>query len=320
MGKDSKEAALARLIKVDLRKMWKNEQRDFTPWLAEAENLDLLGAEIGVPISFIEREAGVGRYKVDILAEEQGTERKIIIENCLGETDHDHLGKIITYASGYDAEYVIWIVKDAKEEHQKAMDWINEHTSEEINFFLIKIELWQIDDSKPAPKFDVLVKPNEWSKVMKSRTTDGNLTDTKLQQLSFWTGFRKYYSDREPHARLQMAHPQHWYDMSIGSSDAHLSFTALAQRHTVSCELYISENKELFEFLQNKKAEVEQKIGSKLEWIDAPVASRIKATKDMSSSVFREEVLEEEYQWLFETSKRFKKVFSGYLSSFKKVQ
>ena len=105
---------LGKLKKVDLRTVWENEPRNFTKWLSKEENLNLLGEEIGIDISFIKTEANVGRYNVDILAEEENTGRKIIIENQLEITNHDHLGKIITYASGYDAEIIIWIVKDVR--------------------------------------------------------------------------------------------------------------------------------------------------------------------------------------------------------------
>ena len=116
--------------------MWKNESSDFTAWLSRKENLDLLGEEIGIDISLIKTEVNVGRYNVDILAEEENTGRKIIIENQLENTNHDHVGKIITYAAGYDAEIIIWIVKDARDEHKQAIDWLNRHTDQNVNFFI----------------------------------------------------------------------------------------------------------------------------------------------------------------------------------------
>jgi len=155
---------LAKLQKIDLRDVWGIEP-DFTNWLAQKENLDLLGEEIGVDIKPIKTEANVGQFKVDILAEEESSGRKIIIENQLEDTNHDHLGKIITYASGYDAEIIIWVVRDVREEHQRAVEWLNEHTDEKTGYFLIKIELWQIGGSNPAPKFDVLVSPESCAEV-----------------------------------------------------------------------------------------------------------------------------------------------------------
>lgn len=123
---------------------------------------------MGTVIKLIRTEANVGRFNVDILAEEEGSGRKIIIENQLESTDHDHLGKIITYASGYDAEIIVWVVKDAREEHKSAIDWLNEHTDEKIGFFLVQIQAWKIGNSAPAPKFNIVASPNEWAKTTKS--------------------------------------------------------------------------------------------------------------------------------------------------------
>ena len=105
----------------DLRSIWKHEARDFSKWLTEEKNLELLGQEIGINISLIKTEAESGDFSVDILAEESETGQKIIIENQLERTDHDHLGKIITYASGYDAQTIIWIVKEFRNEHKSGL-------------------------------------------------------------------------------------------------------------------------------------------------------------------------------------------------------
>lgn len=110
---------ISKLKKVDLRTAWSHEALDFTQWLSLEDNLSLLGEEVGISIKLLQTEANVGRYNVDILAEEENSGRKIIIENQLEDTNHDHLGKIVTYASGYDAEIIIWIVKDYREEHKR---------------------------------------------------------------------------------------------------------------------------------------------------------------------------------------------------------
>ena len=148
---------LGKLTKVkDLRKIWNNEARDFTPWLAQEENLEILSNEIGLDIELIETEAKIGSFNTDILAKDTYSDDIIIIENQLEQTDHDHLGKIITYASGHNANTIIWIVKEVREEHRQAIDWLNEHTDKDLNIFLIKIELWKIDDSSIAPKFNII--------------------------------------------------------------------------------------------------------------------------------------------------------------------
>ena len=151
----------------DLRKVWPHEALDFTPWLAEEDNLTLLADAVGLEITVDETESGVGDFNVDIYATETGTDRKIIIENQLEESNHKHLGQIITYAAGKEAGCIIWIVKRAREEHAKAIEWLNSHLDQSVDLFLIEIELWRIGDSKIAPKFNIIEKPNQWGKEQK---------------------------------------------------------------------------------------------------------------------------------------------------------
>jgi hypothetical protein len=276
----------------------------------------LLGEEIGVSIKLVQTEAEVGRFNVDILAEEEGSGRKIIIENQLEDTNHDHLGKIITYASGYNAEIIIWVVRDYREEHQKAIDWLNEHTDEKISFFLIKIELWQIENSNPAPKFDIIVSPNEWAKAIKASPAGSDMTETKLQQLDFWTKFKSYVKAKDSKIRLQTPRPQHWYDVSIGSSDAHIALTINSKKNLLGCEIYISKNKELFHFFQKCKEEIEKEIGEKAEWIDSAVISSIKIKKEVSR-VFTQNKTEDYFAWLYEKTALLKKIFIKFYRQFK---
>ncbi|MDI3537618.1 MAG: hypothetical protein PWP30_2100 [Eubacteriaceae bacterium] len=134
---------LGKIEKIDdLRCIWPHEAYDFSQWLAQDENLQLLSDTIGIDIVLEEIESSVGDFNVDLYAYEEGTKRKIIIENQLENTDHNHLGKIITYASGKEAEVIIWIVKRARDEHKNAIEWLNQHTDENIGFFLLEIELW----------------------------------------------------------------------------------------------------------------------------------------------------------------------------------
>ncbi len=152
----------------DLRSVWPHEALDFTPWLAD--NIDLLADAVGLDITVDETESSVGDFNVDIYASETGTDRKIIIENQLGDTDHDHLGKLITYASGKSADVIIWVVKHAREEHKAAVEWLNAHTDDKIAFFLSEIKLYRIGNSEPAVKFEIIERPNDWAKEIKRRT------------------------------------------------------------------------------------------------------------------------------------------------------
>lgn len=306
---------LSRLQKVDLRDVWGHEAADFSVWLSQQENLDILSEEIGVDIKPLQTEARAGQFKVDILAEEGGSGRKIIIENQLEETNHDHLGKIITYASGFDAEIIVWVVSDVREEHQRAVEWLNEHTDENTSFFLIKIELWQIEGSNPAPKFEIISSPNEWAKAIKNNPSGSELTETKLDQLEFWKGFKDYAENQESRVRFgRTPRPQHWYSISIGSSEAHIALTLDSRKSGIACEIYISRNKHLFEYLKSRKSEIEKDIGQEAEWIDASVAARIVVRK-MVPSVFGGEK-EDNFRWLFEKTVLFNDVFGRYIKEF----
>jgi hypothetical protein len=305
---------LSKLTKLDLREVWKHEALDFTNWVAE--NLGALSDAVGVDIKLIQTEASVGKFNVDILAEEDLTGRKIIIENQLEATDHDHLGKIITYASGHNAEIIIWIVKDTRDEHQKAIEWLNDHTDEDISFFLIRIELWKIDDSKPAPKFEIVVSPNEWAKAIKSSPVNKELTDTKLQQLDFWDKFRIFVKKEDSSIRLRTPRPQHWYDISIGSANCHIALTLNTRENLIGCQLYIDRNKDFYRHLLNQKDLIEKGIGEPAEWVDAAKASMIKITKEVND-LFNASELDDNFAWLISQVVLFQKVFSPHIKSFK---
>jgi hypothetical protein len=306
---------LGTIKEFDLREIFRDEARDLTPWLAKEENLSVLSEEIGTEIKLLQVEANVGRFNVDILAEEEATGRKIIIENQLGITDHDHLGKLVTYASGHDAGIIIWIFKEIHDEHKKAIEWLNDHTDEHIDFFAIKLQLWQIDNSNPAPKFEIIVRPNEWAKTLRNKSS-GEITDTKLQQLEFWTKFKEWVSNKDKKVRLQTPRPQHWYDVSMGTSEAHIALTLNTRDFLIGCEIYINKNKELFSFLQDHRNEIEKKMNMKLEWIEASKACRIKASK-ADFEIQDASKTEDYFKWLYEEIVQFKQTFYPYFEEFK---
>lgn len=303
---------LGKLKRIDLREYWRHEALDFTKWLAEPENVELLSDEIGIGMELVQTEASVGRFNVDILAQEENTGRKIIIENQLEVTDHTHLGQLITYAAGLEAEYIIWIVREVKDEHKQAVDWLNEHTDEKLNFFLVAIELWQIEESPPAPKFTVISRPNEWKKSVRVGSQDGDLSDTKTMQLEFWQQLRQYASDNYPELKLRSPRPQHWYDVAVGRSDCHIALTIHSRENKVGCEVYIPDSKELYkDFLSNRiQIEEELALTENIDWQELPEkkASRIRVLHDHDFD--NEASWNAAFKWLVETTLTFKKVFS----------
>ena len=176
---------LSKIKKVNPRNIWKHEALDFTAWLKQEENLNLLCEELDLNLENIKSEDGAGRYNVDITADDADTGRKVVIENQLESTDHKHLGQILTYASAFDASIIIWLVTDYTEEHRQAIDWFNRNMSDSISFFLIQLEVYQIEDSPNAPKFNIISEPNNWGKAIKKSNSGDTISDLKLMQKEF---------------------------------------------------------------------------------------------------------------------------------------
>jgi len=313
---ESGTTVLGKIEKVDIRDIWKTEATDFTRWLAREENLSLLSDEIGIGMNLIKIEAGVGTFSADILAEEQNTGRKIVIENQLEQTDHDHFGKLFTYGSGLDAGILIWICKHIREEHRQAIDWLNEKTDNSLHIFVIKMEVWKIGDSKPAPKFQVICSPNDWAKTVKD-TSKGNgsskLSETNLLQLDFWTEFNIYMNEKNPGFKARKPHPQHWYDVAIGSSQANISLTVSFTKNFIRSELYIPDNKELFNKLNDEKDVIEKELNISLNWNELPKAkaSTITISKNMPQ-IKNKETWEGCFIWFGEIVNKFTDIFPKY--------
>ena len=176
---------IARLENIELREVWPNEARDFTPWLAQ--NLDLLGEALGIDIEPTgETEVAVGPFSLDIYARDANENRPVIIENQLEKTNHDHLGKALTYAAGFNADVVVWIVREFQDEHRQALDWLNQRTGEETGFYGVVVRAVRIGDSPPAPVFDVVARPNTFVKIRKASVDGGQPTTTQQAYFAFW--------------------------------------------------------------------------------------------------------------------------------------
>lgn len=295
----------------DLRSIWPHEALNFTPWVAE--NVDLLADAVGLDITVDETESSVGDFNVDIYASETGTDRKIIIENQLEDTDHDHLGKLITYASGKGADVVIWVVKHAREEHKAAVEWLNNHTDDKIGFFLCEIKLFQIGDSQIEPAFTVVERPNDWTKEIR-KTASAN--STQQQRLEYWQAFNDYaFTDANFSRIFNKRKPttDHWMDFSIGSSACHIAVSQIQKRKAVDVELYINDDKELFKSLFAHKDEIEKNMEMELEWKELPErkASRIliEKTVDLDDRA----TWPEQFDYIMDTCIKMKRAFKRYL-------
>lgn len=301
---------LGKLKTITPRKKWNNEARDFTPWLAN--NIEELNKTIGLELEVENTEVAVGPYSADILAKDTGTGKYVVIENQLEKTNHDHLGKSITYASVLDASSVIWIATNFTEEHKKSLDWLNDHTTDEISFFGVQIELWQIDDSNAALRFNVVSKPNQAVRQAARSKAVEDLSDSRKFQFDFWNNFKDKLAKTKKIPSLQTPRPQYWFDVSLGKSNIHISNTCNTEENMVGVRIYIG-NKiadTMLPYLEHEKVEIEKAIGQKLIWNPNP-DNRDKVIYLQHSTDFNDQQkVEEALNWLVEYTVKFRETFA----------
>lgn len=307
---------LGTLKKVDLREIWKSESGDFTPWLAQDDNITLLGEAVGLELEVEAKEKSVGPFRADILCKDTITSSWVLIENQLEKTDHSHLGQLLTYAAGLSAVNIIWIAETFTEEHRAAIDWLNEITDEKFNFFGLEIELWQIGDSPIAPKFNVVSKPNNWSKTIASAAKsmeNEELSETKLLQLEYWTAFREYLHRHSKIIKPQKALPQHWVNYAVGKAGFVLISVANKKDCRIAVHLVMNDSKakKYFNELYKDKDEIEKEANMSFDWRELP------QNKESHIVVKWEDVnpadkndWDNQHQWLKENLEIFYKVFS----------
>ena len=264
---------IGKLQEVEIRNLWHH----FSAWLVKDDNIALLNEKLGLTLVDINTEAYVGAYRCDIVAVDETTGIKVIIENQLENSDHDHLGKIITYASGLDAKVIVWIVKEARDEHRSAIEWLNNNTSKDINFFLIELHAYKIGDSNPAPMFQIIEQPNDFIKESKNNKSTDAMNKRQSERVEFWTIFNEHIINRGKPFNVRKATTDHWYDIAIGTSAAHISVTLVNKDSYIGVELYINSNKALFDKLYEEREKIEEQLGFKMDWqrLDTAKASRI---------------------------------------------
>lgn len=311
---------LGKLEKVDIRKIWEHEALSFTPWLAMPENLAQFGDALGIEFDEddIRQEVGVGDFSADILTSDLSG-RKIVIENQLERTDHDHLGKCITYAAGVGAEIIIWIARSVRDEHRQAVEYLNLNSSDKFNIFLVQLEAYKIGDSKPAPHFTVVESPNEWTKAVRDQNGSANVSEIKLKQQRFFEMVREYGAE---HSRKvlswQKPQPQHWYAIRSGSSVAHFNVIANSREACILIEAHIDggkeseiENRRIYDKIYRDKDKIESEIGS-LVW-DGSEEHRSKMIKyRIDMDPMDEKQAQESLSFVIEKLDQFMGVFPKY--------
>lgn len=303
---------LGKLERIPLRQAWAHEAGEFTPWLAQPDNLLLLAEALGLgELELAGIEHPVGDFKVDILCTDDGG--KVIIENQLEKTNHTHLGQILTYAAGVGACKVIWLAEAFRTEHVAALEFLNQHTTDELDFFAVEIELWRIGDSPMAPSFNVVVKPNDWAKTGRQNAkAAATTTPTKQRQLEFWTGWQAWLQARGSTLRPQKPLPKHWTNIALGRSGIRLAATVNSSESLVGMEVFIrhENSKSMFKQLQARQAEIDAALGTTLEWMELPGghACRILQVRP-ASPLENEDQWPAYYAWLEQAALRMSEVF-----------
>ncbi len=235
---------LGKFEKVELRKCWSTEDRAFTPWLAKSENIEILSETIGINLEVQGVEQGVGPFRADILCVdadsfEGDSKHYVLIENQLEITDHKHLGQLMTYAAGLDAVTLIWIASKFTEEHRAALDWLNRITDETFRFFGIEIELYRIGGSLPAPRFNVIAKPNDWSKVIKRNASNQTISEIGLLRNEYWQSLKNFAAQSNSFLNLKFTDRSYSGVYKFGRTGFGLDFGIPARKKVLEVWLWM---------------------------------------------------------------------------------
>ena len=280
---------IGRLRRVSLREVWPHEALDFTPWLEE--NIDELNSVIDLSLSVVAREQSAGDFSVDLVAEAESVGR-VIIENQLERSNHDHLGKLITYLTQIGAKAAIWIVSDPRPEHISAISWLNESSS--ASFYLLKLEAVRIEDSLPAPMLTLIVGPSE--EIRQAGETKKELAEGEDLRRRFWTQLLEQAKVRTPlHASSSPSRGE-----EIWVTENGLSFGYIIRKHRSNVDLYIDrgegaggENNEIFNTLKKAKEEIEEAFRKSLEWFPLEGKRACRISKRFSLGGYQDD----EEQW-----------------------
>jgi hypothetical protein len=271
---------IGKLERVPLREVWKHEALDFTQWLQE--NIDVLNSALDLNLVNVDREQAAGSFSIDLVAEDEGG-GTVIIENQLEKSNHDHLGKLITYLTGMGAKAAIWIVSDPRPEHVAAITWLNEASS--AAFYMVKVEAVRIGSSPAAPLFTLIVGPSEETE---------EVGHTKREIAERYTIRKRWWTQLiERSAKISKLHAHitpgeySWIGTSSGVRGLNLNYSITQDE--CGAELYIDrgkgreeENKSIFDQLFANREEIEKVFGGPLSWerLEGKRACRIKYSQE----------------------------------------
>jgi hypothetical protein len=259
-----------------LRAAWPNEATNFTPWLAEKANLDLLGEKLGIPLQLEIVEKEVGPFFADVLAKEADTDRWVLIENQITPTDHLHLGQLLTYAAGLEARTIVWIAEKFREEHRAAIDFLNRATTEEFAFFGVQVELYKIGTSPLAADFTVIAKPNDWSKRTQTARQAAGADEKEIQRVwkEYWAALISAAKGQYSALAQREPYRANWqtFETIRGGNPTFALNAVFPWDRSLRLEIYIDKSlaKSAFRALHDQQAEIERAFGQQLSWEELP--------------------------------------------------
>lgn len=262
---------LGRLEQVELRGYWANEALEFTPWLAEPDNLALLGEALNLELDLQRIEAGVGPFAADMVCRDTSDDSVVLVENQLEKTNHRHLGQILTYAAGLDAATLVWVAAEFTEEHRAAIDWFNRATGERFQFFGVVVELWRIGGSSLAPRFHVVAKPNDWSKSVRAVADAAELSESQKLRQEYWSALNDHLQRSGSKLSRRSPSRRHWRHFALGRTGIRLVAVVSPQNRQIRAQLEIGTRnaQAWFEQLQQQRAAIERELGFAPEWLGA---------------------------------------------------
>jgi hypothetical protein len=255
----------------EIRKVWPKENQ-FSDWLISQEGYEFLAEELGIELENLRRESRPGDFPCDIVGNLLGDEHHIVvIENQYGKTNHDHLGKLLTYAAVHKAMTGIWISETISDDHRQVIDWLNENTPDNVNLYLVGLRLYRVGDKQVSPQLDVVCRPNILVKESKRTFSESDL-EIQAWCRSMWEKIHESIQKSNPPFRLQRAGSDHWSSITIGRSDFHLNMLLNTREKRIGVDLVINVpwKRSAFETLLLEKNAIESEIGAELDWLPMP--------------------------------------------------
>jgi hypothetical protein len=316
--------AVGKLVQGNLREFWKREDVNFAPWLAGEGNIAALAEVLGLEqLDDVQQEVKVGNFSLDILAHDSLTKTLVAVENQYHKGNHGHLGQLITYAAGVSSresnrKIFVWLVEHLRDEHRSALDWLNRISNEDIGFFGIELEVWQIagpnsQKSLPALRFNVVCKPNEWEKAL------AHPSPTHELYLEFWTAFIVLCKTKHTTLLPDFAKPQRWMETKIGRSGFGVNLDVVKKFKRLECHLWIdhSEAKAAFDALLKQREMIVAKLGSEIDFVEVPRRKAFKIFETSDGNISNREQWPAMHRWLKERGEAYAAVFAPIVKQLK---